>query len=251
MAKKKRDHICQECGKGFAQIQTLRNHIGAVHDKIKKHKCDECEKSFSQKMHFKKHILTVREKIKDYTCDYCGREFSHKTRLQEHVKALHMKVKDYQCDLCDYKSSQITKLNLHVEAKHKCNVCSHQFLSKQALKNHKKCVHGNKKELQCMISNKIFNLAIQLRQHVKIAHHQMKTTSCSCPICYREFSGIRDLKFHVKIIHSHNKDEICKECGLGFCDPRDVKRHMMAEHNDKSLKENKLQPRLLKSDQKA
>ncbi|XP_027714943.1 zinc finger protein 446 isoform X2 [Vombatus ursinus] len=76
---------CSECGKGFRELSTLRNHRRS-HTGEKHYQCQECGKSFNWKsqlvIHKKAHVGE-----KQHTCVECGESFDWKSQLVIHKKA--------------------------------------------------------------------------------------------------------------------------------------------------------------------
>ena len=71
--------------------------------------------------------------------------------------------------------------------------------SKTNLDEHITSIHENKKELQCMICKKPFNLAARLQAHVKRVHNKIKKHVCQ--ICECRFATTGELKYHSKSNH--------------------------------------------------
>ncbi|XP_043851959.1 zinc finger protein 446 isoform X2 [Dromiciops gliroides] len=76
---------CSECGKGFRELATLRNHRRS-HTGEKSYQCQECGKCFNWKsqlvIHKKAHLGE-----KQHTCVECGESFDWKSQLVIHKKA--------------------------------------------------------------------------------------------------------------------------------------------------------------------
>ncbi|XP_072471916.1 zinc finger protein 446 isoform X2 [Notamacropus eugenii] len=75
---------CSECGKGFRELSTLRNHRRS-HTGEKNYQCQECGKAFNWKsqlvIHKKAHVGE-----KQHTCVECGESFDWKSQLVIHKK---------------------------------------------------------------------------------------------------------------------------------------------------------------------
>merc|ERR1712223_2326555 len=58
--KKKKQHICDICGKSLKEKETLKLHIAAVHEKKKLFKCRKCESSYSYRSGLIEHMKSGR-----------------------------------------------------------------------------------------------------------------------------------------------------------------------------------------------
>ena len=88
--------MCHQCGYAASQNAALKNHIEAVHNKIKKmkiknHVCGECGYSAYQKKDLKIHIDSVHEKIRNHVCGKCGHSAKRKQHLKLHIEKMHKK----------------------------------------------------------------------------------------------------------------------------------------------------------------
>ena len=59
-----RTHICDSCGKSFAESTSLKEHVASVHGGKKENICAECGKSFFRLTHMKRHIGPPLEILK-------------------------------------------------------------------------------------------------------------------------------------------------------------------------------------------
>ena len=83
-------HKCDQCNYTTPTITKLKQHISAVHDKLKPYKCEQCEESFSESGNLKQHIKSVHDKIKDHKCDRCNYSSSESGKLKKHIRAVHL-----------------------------------------------------------------------------------------------------------------------------------------------------------------
>jgi KRAB domain-containing zinc finger protein len=70
-----------------------------IHTGIRPHVCEICGKSFAENCKLQEHFLThTLLGGKPFKCEYCGKELLTKTTLQKHTK-LHTEidVKDFEC----------------------------------------------------------------------------------------------------------------------------------------------------------
>lgn len=135
---------CTLCKYKATQQGHLKNHVKAVHERIKDI-CEECNKEFADRSNLKKHIRVVHEKVR-YKCDKCNKDFKHQPALSSHMRSLHegvIKDKKHECDLCGEKYMSTQALKLHNESKHlgikyTCEKCGKKFSSRSTQVMHEK-----------------------------------------------------------------------------------------------------------------
>ena len=91
-------HACDECGKKFTAVESLRNHKIMMHIDEKLGQCDMCDKSFNDAYRLKYHKLQIHDG-RTFDCTLCENSFRYKYLLQEHIKAIHEGVK-FKCLTC-------------------------------------------------------------------------------------------------------------------------------------------------------
>lgn len=108
---REKTHLCDTCGKGFAQKSKLVLH-NRVHTGYKPHKCSYCEKSFT-----KRDYLVMHERIhsgeKPYCCVYCGKCFNQDASLRIHMRT-HTGERPYVCHLCSNGFMSSASLKVHL-----------------------------------------------------------------------------------------------------------------------------------------
>ncbi|KAI4471606.1 zinc finger protein [Holotrichia oblita] len=108
---KPKTHLCDTCGKGFAQRSKLVLHH-RVHTGYKPHKCSYCSKCFTQREYLVMHER-VHSGEKPYCCVYCGKCFNQEAPLRIHVRT-HTGEKPYVCRLCSRAFVSNASLKLHL-----------------------------------------------------------------------------------------------------------------------------------------
>ena len=73
-------------------------------------KCKQSDKSGS----IKQHIEAVHEKIKKHVCEECGYAATRKDRLNVHIEAVHKTIRKHVCGECGYASSDKGHLRRHI-----------------------------------------------------------------------------------------------------------------------------------------
>ena len=163
-----RNWSCDTCLKKFGTSNQLKNHLDAVHSKLKE-TCEYCQKQFSKPC-LKNHILKFHS-CQKIVCRHCWRAFGNDSELISHIARLHQDVK---CELCDKMFQKGTdKYRYHVKFGHgetpkcdECDVCGKTYQSMKALNNHIINAHSGK-EWICEICDKKFADQKTLNDHIK------------------------------------------------------------------------------------
>ena len=150
----------------------------------KRHKCDICDYFFITKQSLKGHIGSVHEGKKPFNCKICKANFTQKGALNIHVARIHEGKKPFECKICDTSFAIRHDLKVHVDMVHeekkpfKCNICAVSFSSKAHLKVHVESVHERKKPFKCEICNGCFASKLNLKVHVASIHEGKKAFNC-------------------------------------------------------------------------
>ncbi|XP_074653948.1 uncharacterized protein LOC141908050 [Tubulanus polymorphus] len=140
-------HVCDQCGKLYATMRYLRDHIFAVHNekrlrcpydgcdvrfakkpamrqhvrrvhlRVKKIVCpyDGCASRFNQNKDLKQHVIVHHTKERNYACEHpnCGKSFKNQYHLTVH-RRIHSDEKPLKCPYCEYRGRQRNSLNVHL-----------------------------------------------------------------------------------------------------------------------------------------
>ena len=176
-------HICPICTLSFRGSSQLKEHVKAVHDKIRDHKCSLCDYVTSRKGILTRHMKMVHEKVRKYACELCTYRAGHKSDLERHVAQVHLKIKPFKCDLCNYASALKINVALHRRAIHEkiksyeCNLCDFKSAYMHSLKLHKTAIHENVRPIECDLCEMKFLSHKRVKYH-KRQVHEIRRFNC-------------------------------------------------------------------------
>ena len=95
---KKEKQICVHCGKEQQSLESLKQHIKLVHEKIP---CVECGKLIGSGGAMRAHIASAHtpNDQKKFKCEICGKGFSRPQDLRDHIN-IHTGEKPHKCKFC-------------------------------------------------------------------------------------------------------------------------------------------------------
>lgn len=143
---------CSHCSASFYSLYELKVHISAHH--FQKLACNICGKKFKSRSGLYGHRAVEHSTGPEpFECHLCDKKYFLKGQYKNHVNS-HLTSKAgtiYECPMegCEKKYSQEQSYKTHVQTctgaspKKVCDVCSKEFGSPQALKDHKKGAHQN------------------------------------------------------------------------------------------------------------
>ena len=208
---KKQQFECNLCGKSFTELRSLRCHKQSKHgDKSDSRQCKVCNKTFNAKT-YRRHMNEVHEKKKTKKCNLCTKTFSRPKHLEDHISLVHDEIgstkpnKQLKCDICEVTFTQSGSLNIHIRTRHEnkgseCDLCKRVLHNKHFLEYHIRAIHQNKKNYQCCICQKSFNMQSQMTNHMKKIHEEKKK---KCFICNLQFKECSSLKYHFIKVHGN------------------------------------------------
>ena len=219
----KKPFSCLYCTESFRIVTELKEHITAHREEMLHANAD----SISSSNNVEKHKLPESgENI--YNCLECEKSFPRSSNLKRHLKYMHCSEgKIYNCLECEKSFPGTISLKMHVKYAHNtdkadqnepmiyiCTSCKSPYPSSSDLQKHIK-IHKVQKSYQhqCSECNKSFSMAINLNQHMTVAHgathnkgfvHNMPCTEA------------KSLNNHIGLHHKGEKPYKCTECVSSF-----------------------------------
>ena len=124
--------------------------------------------------------------------------------------------------------------NMHdVEGEFRCEKakCDKIFHSEKLLNLHK-ILHKNYNEMEQVICEEcggVFKCKNNLKIHLDHVHKKVEK-QFHCNICNKWYSFKVQLKQHKLFVHEGIRDQICENCGKGFCNKSKLKAHLGTVH---------------------
>lgn len=130
---------------------------------------------------------------------------------------------DTSVDVQKQKNSDVND-SLPKQSKYACDQCDKTFVSAKTVLVHRRTIHQNNYRLSCKFCGKGFNASLHLESH-EFTHTGERPYACSYESCDWLFSKKSTLKRHEQRAHEGIRPHICKECGKGFFESFELKKH--------------------------
>lgn len=201
---------------------------GLVREKVI-HICDfkDCGKSFRRLREYINHYRTHTGE-KPYVCDICGKKFIRSYAVTEHRRT-HTGEKPYQCDTCGKQFSvggDLTKhKRLHAgEVLYRCKLCGKEMNTGRENADHRRMHEGG---IFCPHCGKPFTRLHNMKEHVRVAHTGDKNYVCRD--CGKQFAYARNLRYHRRL-HKSERPFKCAVCGKCYAGAGELGRHQRSAH---------------------
>lgn len=169
---------CPICGKLVGQ---LVKHI-AVHSKTKRFACSQCPKRFQHGSTLKQHMNAIHLRLKQFHCpiEDCKEGFYDRSSLRYHIESKHRNVRDHVCPECGKAYYSLTGLHRHLKLAHEqrkfgCQQCGKIFAMNYHLKAHM-LTHSEERPFSCNLCDRSFKQMKNLTEHLVVVHGQPKSS---------------------------------------------------------------------------
>ncbi|KAM3957607.1 uncharacterized protein ACR2FA_008311 [Aphomia sociella] len=244
---------CRLCAARIDDIDTFKNHITTVHNKIiyneidteflkfrltpGKVSCIECDSTFSFFHALKRHMA---EHFGSHICEVCGAHYFDQHGLSNHMK-IHVQKPDetYICKHCEKNFKSKHGLYYHMTHSHStvpsypCYKCDEVLFSYYRRYKHMIEVHGEKRSFPCENCDKVYNNRKTLREHIKKNH--LRILKHECNVCSKKFYLPSALKDHM-MSHTGERNYRCDYCAKTYPRLRALKVHLHSHDNAKRYK---------------
>jgi uncharacterized C2H2 Zn-finger protein len=192
----------------FATKEELDVHTAECHPPV----CPECGQKFKTGSNLKTHFDTVHgdpQEQSQYACPRLGCEsvFNRKHNLTVHIQTVHDKQFKYSC------TSDALQNSKHADLKawNGENACGASFKAKSSLDQHVRTHHlglGNRKQLRKAAKSKKKPEPSMLTMLTGVGYEQGREVPCLVKTCEYRFYMDRDLRRHLLAEHNIPEDEI-------------------------------------------
>ncbi|XP_055382815.1 zinc finger protein 540-like [Condylostylus longicornis] len=105
--------VCPICNRGFSRRDNMKTHM-KTHFKWK---CASCNTNFEFRKELNQHMGEVHNRIKKYPCSTCGKVFLLHSELSEHFELYHNSISN-NCAICDEEFKNRRDFAAHVKSVH-------------------------------------------------------------------------------------------------------------------------------------
>ncbi|KAK3583691.1 hypothetical protein CHS0354_021440 [Potamilus streckersoni] len=249
--------VCNQCGKKYKNLTSLRNHVRAVHilHGVKGHLCHLCPAKFKWSSTLKQHIEEIHEGKMHAECKICGKKFFRPAQLKRHERIHGLdESKRLFCTQCTKSFLFECNLQRHMQVVHEpqtekfhCSYCGKGFHQKNSMIAHVQLLHFNLFPFTCKMCKGMFPRSKMLKDHMALAHKQTnyevtdnpkerfkynRTTEdlFYCSYCSSSFHYKAKLIDHVHTAHADAFPYKCISCTQGFLEGGFLMNHQKKAH---------------------
>ena len=205
---------CSICDKEFSGHMAFKFHLKTHREK--RIACDTCGNKFTDNQGLKNHVQAVHEKLKLFGCNFCKKKYSQSGSLHIHMKKAHGGKRDKKCPHCG--EMFFKDLRRHIESVHlapkQCQNCKKFVKLRRFQKHVKNCVDQDKvviHEMTKLRKSKRLSgrKAKDFTKKTKILSKKKKLLKqISCDICNQTFKAPNHLKLHYRSHNTSNKSNL-------------------------------------------
>ncbi|XP_053608784.1 gastrula zinc finger protein XlCGF57.1-like [Plodia interpunctella] len=230
---------CKICSNLFDSSYKLDEHFSLLCKPIS-YQCKICNKEYKTENKLARHNKLRHDKNL-YTCILCSETFRHHFKYVKHLVSHNKKVnrqcmveinqndtnQSFKCNSCtaDFKSMNALAAHMRIHTKKgrvlSCSICNKIFKKTSHLKRHE-LSHEDNKPFKCTLCGKAFITEAILGEHMN-KHNKIKPHVC--PICSKAFTHMSTLTTHVKI-HTRERSYLCPTCGKRFDSSTNLNQHI-------------------------
>ncbi|XP_044270004.1 zinc finger protein 260-like isoform X40 [Tribolium madens] len=196
--------------------------------------CKICHKICSSWVSYRKH--SYRHKEKTHKCSQCDKMYLSLRELKRHVISRHESSERINCEICNAllkKKSLKQHMIQHTKAyPQKCDICDKGFLSKAAVRYHKRSVHEKVRQM-CEHCSKVFSDERQLLIHVETHKPGYVAPVFTCQVCFKVLHAEGSFKIHMKRHRGELINYVCDTCGKSLTKLQSFKNHMKTHTGEK------------------
>ena len=261
--------LCTECGKSFASVTSLVDHVKSTHavqtknmessieldfeetssigtsvDKGAPLQCEHCAQEGKSAKIYKSHSLlqthvTNWHDFGTYLCDTCGDSFELRGQLKNHNNDKHSRRNKSTGGACPQCGKVVKYLSGHIKEVHGekeecvCPVCARIYYSVKQMRDHVRANHNNEgKVFVCHICSKQLGNPLILKQHLQRQHYNVPTPEdyVTCQECGKQFAKENLLKAHHRNVHESDPQN-CDICGGTYKNSYSLSKHMKNAHS--------------------
>ncbi|KYN12594.1 Zinc finger protein Xfin [Trachymyrmex cornetzi] len=270
-----RPYQCPDCGKGFVSNTLLKRHH-KMHEKIThqwtnnhdlKMKngdlldlgqkfeggekiCELCQAKFHFVTRLVAHLRIAHGIHRPFKCVTCGKNYPQQFMLNAHVKKSHTP-KTVPCTQCSFMGVSVTDVEKHKRRRHRapeftCEICSEDFVDKDALIAHT-ATHDLMQ--RCNACDSIFNDMYSLKEHNRLYHYDPASdekfeesneneSEHKCDVCGKIYKYRSILKQHKVRTHGvpsncERRKYLCALCGKELKTAKGLEIHNRSHTGEK------------------
>ncbi len=236
-------HVCDLCGKSFItkfemQIHVRRTHFADRKDFI----CEECGQGYADSQSLNKHKRSEHPTF--FMCTLCEKICTKARDLKHHLHFEHSVVSSNKlvpiCPLCRQECSSIVAFNDHMESYHNvescfpCKKCDMSFATRSILKLHMIDAH-KLNPLKCSPEEAELFDVVAIKSSLSLppsisGFKRHSTGQYKCDQCEKAFSAKRTLNCHKKQVHDKTSHIQCPQCEFTTYLPSLVNKHVREKH---------------------